>query len=121
MPSYSMSADDEDRTGPLSRPLSSWIPRKSSGRAIPGKGAGAPPRQVLNTSLICDIVAEKLLQHRHCRECGKAITPDQKYCSKECEKKHTTLVQKKKRQLLILYFGSFIVFIILILLWLWGA
>ena len=66
-------------------------------------------------------MAEKLLQHRHCRECGRAILLTEKYCSEECEKNHKTLVQNKKRQLLLLYFGSFIVFIVIILLWLWGA
>jgi len=66
-------------------------------------------------------VTEKLLQHRHCKECGKAILLDKRYCSEECEKKHGDLIQKRKKQLLLLYFGSFIVFIIVILLWLWGA
>jgi predicted nucleic acid-binding Zn ribbon protein len=44
-----------------------------------------------------------------------------KYCSDECRTKRENLIRKKKRQLLMLYFGSFIAFAVLIVLWLWGA
>jgi len=45
----------------------------------------------------------------------------EKYCSDECRAKRENLIRKKKRQLLMLYFGSFIAFAVLIVLWLWGA
>jgi predicted nucleic acid-binding Zn ribbon protein len=66
-------------------------------------------------------VVERIPQHRHCAECGKAIVGTEKYCSDECRKKRETLIKKRKRQLLMLYFGSFIVFVVLIVLWLGGA
>ena len=66
-----------------------------------------------------DIVVERLPQHKHCAECGNAILPGEKYCSDECEEKHTTRVQSRKRQLLLLYLGSLAAFVILILLSLW--
>ena len=28
---------------------------------------------------------ERIPQHRHCRNCGKAFTGEGDYCSKECE------------------------------------
>jgi predicted nucleic acid-binding Zn ribbon protein len=46
---------------------------------------------------------------------------EEKYCSDECKAKRENLIRKKKRQLLMLYFGSFIAFAVLIVLWLWGA
>jgi predicted nucleic acid-binding Zn ribbon protein len=45
----------------------------------------------------------------------------EKYCSDECRAKREDLIRKKKRQLLMLYFGSFIAFAVLIILWLGGA
>jgi len=45
----------------------------------------------------------------------------EKYCSDECRAKRENLIRKKKRQLLMLYFGSFIAFAVLIILWLGGA
>lgn len=73
-------------------------------------------RQPLYTSRQCDTVVERIPQHRHCAECGKAIVGPDKYCSEECKQKHTTRVQASKRRLLLLYIGSFIVFVILIIL-----
>ena len=61
-------------------------------------------------------MVERLLQHKHCAECGKAIQVTEKFCSDECKKKRETFVQKKKRQLLMLYFGSFIVFVVVVII-----
>ncbi len=77
------------------------------------------PRQALYTSLLCDIVVERIPQHRHCIECGKAFVSSERYCSDECKEKHKTKMQGKKRQLLLLYFVSFITFAVIIVLWLW--
>lgn len=80
-----------------------------------------PRRQPLYIPPPCDIVVERIPQHRHCAECGKAMVGTEKYCSDECKAKRENLIRKKKRQLLMLYFGSFIAFAVVIVIWLWGA
>jgi len=60
-------------------------------------------------------VVERIPQHRHCNECGKAIVSTEKYCSEECKTKRDTKLKQRKRQLLLLYFGSFIAFVILVM------
>jgi predicted nucleic acid-binding Zn ribbon protein len=61
-------------------------------------------------------MAEKLLQHKHCINCGLAIKSDKEYCSDECKKERKEMLKKKRRQLLTLYIGSVIVVIILVLI-----
>jgi len=48
-------------------------------------------------------VAERVLPHKHCPECGTSIGVKEKYCSKACEATHGERVKGKKRQLLYLY------------------
>ena len=40
-------------------------------------------------------MAEKLLQHKHCSICGKAVPVDIDFCSDECEEKMQVMVKKK--------------------------
>jgi predicted nucleic acid-binding Zn ribbon protein len=47
-------------------------------------------------------MAEKLLQHRHCKNCHKAILPDLKFCDGDCESQHREMMRKKRNQLLLL-------------------
>ena len=47
-------------------------------------------------------MAEKLLQHKHCRHCQKAILPDDVFCDEECERTHSEMMRKKRNQLLLL-------------------
>jgi predicted nucleic acid-binding Zn ribbon protein len=61
-------------------------------------------------------VKDKIAQHKHCRECGKAFVGDDRFCSEECGGSNKTLVQKKKRQLMMLYIASFVVLMIAIIL-----
>ena len=61
-------------------------------------------------------VKDKIAQHKHCRECGKAFVGEDRFCSEECGGSNKTVVQKKKRQLLMLYVVSFNVLIIAIIL-----
>ena len=65
-------------------------------------------------------MAEKLLQHKHCIRCGRAIQADKDYCDKECRTAHAEMLGKKKRQLLMFYIGSVVVVIVLLLLT-WGT
>ncbi|MFQ6106912.1 MAG: DUF2116 family Zn-ribbon domain-containing protein [Thermoplasmata archaeon] len=64
-------------------------------------------------------MVERLVQHRHCRECGRAISASDVFCSKDCENEHRRRLRKKKNQLLLLYLGSIIVVIVVLLLS-WG-
>ena len=47
-------------------------------------------------------MSEKLLQHKHCRFCDKAILPDLTFCGDECQTKHREMMRKKRNQLLLL-------------------
>jgi len=55
---------------------------------------------------------EKIPQHRHCSQCGKAFIGEGRYCSEECDRTSSDRLRKRKRQLLFLYIISFIVLII---------
>lgn len=57
-------------------------------------------------------MTERIAQHRHCRKCGKAFVGDDPMCSDECRKDYTGNIQKKKRQLLLLYVATFIILIL---------
>lgn len=55
---------------------------------------------------------EKLLQHKHCVSCGKAVPASQDFCSEECTEKHRAVISKKRRQLLILWIGAMAVIVL---------
>ena len=46
---------------------------------------------------------EKIPQHKHCSQCGKAFIGNEKYCSTECKTSGQKMLKTRKRQLLILY------------------
>jgi predicted nucleic acid-binding Zn ribbon protein len=60
-------------------------------------------------------VAEKLLQHKHCINCGRAVKAGNEYCDEDCRDEHVQMIKKKRRQLLTLYAGSIVVVIVLVL------
>ena len=39
----------------------------------------------------------KIVDHRHCMTCGKAIPPDKEFCSEECRKKYERVRMKEER------------------------
>ena len=45
----------------------------------------------------------KLLQHRHCQVCSKAIPISEEYCSEECKVEFEGIVKKRKNYLYIIY------------------
>lgn len=47
-------------------------------------------------------MTEKLLQHKHCRNCERAIGLKDDYCNDECRKQHQDYLKKKRNQLYIL-------------------
>ncbi|MDD1769362.1 MAG: DUF2116 family Zn-ribbon domain-containing protein [Methanomassiliicoccales archaeon] len=48
-------------------------------------------------------MADRIPQHKHCRQCGKAFIGDEQYCSAECSNQGKDILKKRKRQLIILY------------------
>jgi len=47
-------------------------------------------------------MGEKLLQHKHCRNCGRAVQVDQDYCNDRCREEHHAMLRKKRNQLYVL-------------------
>jgi predicted nucleic acid-binding Zn ribbon protein len=65
-------------------------------------------------------VAERVLPHKHCPECGTTMGTKEDYCSKDCKATHDDRIRGKKRQLLWLYFGGVGLFALAMLLLLGG-
>jgi len=61
-------------------------------------------------------MVERIPQHKHCRECDKAIPADRAYCDEECETRHTSKIKAKKKQLQIFYVVMIVIFIFAVLL-----
>ena len=59
--------------------------------------------------------AGKLLQHKHCHVCSKAIPLSEELCSEECTEEYNKLVQKRKSTL-YLFYGMIVVFMVLFVL-----
>ncbi len=59
-------------------------------------------------------MTEKILQHKHCNICGKAVPAEETFCSDECKEKWGAMVKKRKMMMYIMY-GMIAVFIVLIL------
>lgn len=64
-------------------------------------------------------MVERLVQHRHCMGCGRAIPAKDVFCTEDCENAHKKRLRRKKNQLLLLYIGS-IVILVLVLILSWG-
>lgn len=63
-------------------------------------------------------MAEKILQHKHCPICGKAILIEEEYCGDKCKNDFESMVRKRK-YLMYLMYGAIILFFIIILLGAW--
>ena len=46
---------------------------------------------------------DKIPQHKHCSNCGKAFIGEGRYCSTECKNEGDKMLKSRKRQLIILY------------------
>ena len=55
----------------------------------------------------------KLLQHRHCQVCSKAIPMSEEYCSEECKTEFEAMVKKRKSYVYIIY--ALMIFMLVIL------
>lgn len=57
----------------------------------------------------------KLLQHRHCQVCSKAIPISEEVCSEKCKIELEEMVKKRRRMVYLIYGSMIFVIIILIL------
>ena len=55
-----------------------------------------------------------IVPHRHCIVCGKAIEPDQQFCSEDCEE---VFQKERKRQRNFMIFMFLILFLLLAVIW----
>ena len=39
----------------------------------------------------------KIVDHRHCMTCGRAIPPDREFCSEECRRKYEEARMRERR------------------------
>lgn len=46
---------------------------------------------------------ERIPQHRHCLNCGRAFTGDGDYCGEECENGRKGELKKKKNGLIVIW------------------
>ncbi len=60
-------------------------------------------------------MAEKLLQHKHCRNCGKAIQTDVTFCGEDCQSQHREMIRKKRNQLYLIMAAAVIMMILALL------
>lgn len=61
----------------------------------------------------------KIIDHRHCIVCGRAIPPDEQVCSPDCREKLELSKEKEKRSrrmMLIIYVVMVVVILIFFLL-----
>ncbi|MBX8631419.1 MAG: DUF2116 family Zn-ribbon domain-containing protein [Thermoplasmata archaeon] len=59
-------------------------------------------------------MTERIPPHKHCRQCGNAISPDSTFCSDSCRDGYRAGLRRKKRQL-YLYYLLLVVLLILAL------
>ena len=76
----------------------------------------SPTQSLIRGRPVARDVAERVLPHKHCLECGTSIGAKETYCSKDCETTHDDRVRGKKRQLLWFYLGSVGLFAVAMLL-----
>jgi len=60
-------------------------------------------------------MVERIPQHKHCRQCGKAFIGTSEYCSTECAKAGEEILKKRKKQLIILYVMTLIILTVAVL------
>ncbi len=60
----------------------------------------------------------RLVDHRHCRVCGKAIPPKEEFCSDECRSKFEEARERerKARRMLYVFYGLIMASLLIFLL-----
>jgi predicted nucleic acid-binding Zn ribbon protein len=60
-------------------------------------------------------LAERIVQHKHCPPCGKAMSAGKEFCSSECEEQHQQRQKERKKTLYYMY-AAILIFIIFFVL-----
>lgn len=60
-------------------------------------------------------MAERLVQHKHCPVCGKAMSSDRESCSDECATRREKQIKERKRTMYLFYFSMLILVVVLAL------
>jgi predicted nucleic acid-binding Zn ribbon protein len=63
-------------------------------------------------------LVERVAQHRHCRNCEKAIQYKDEFCDEKCETEWKTKMGAKKKQL-IYFYGLMVAIMIIAILFLY--
>ena len=61
----------------------------------------------------------RIVDHRHCKICGKAIPPNQEFCSENCRSISERMEARQKRMrnlLIIMYVAVFLIIFIMLAL-----
>jgi predicted nucleic acid-binding Zn ribbon protein len=58
-------------------------------------------------------MGERLVQHKHCPVCGKAMSADKETCSDECTVSRQNQLREKKRTLYFFYFSIVVLAIVM--------
>ncbi len=61
-------------------------------------------------------MAEKLVQHKHCRICSKAVPLDEEVCSEECQAKLEQFMKANKKKNIMVLFMMVLSFFLLFLI-----
>jgi predicted nucleic acid-binding Zn ribbon protein len=57
----------------------------------------------------------KLLQHRHCQVCSKAIPISEEFCSEECKTEFEAMIKKRKSYIYIIYATMILIIVVMFL------
>ena len=60
-------------------------------------------------------MAERLVQHKHCPVCMKAMSTDKDTCSEDCAVRRKAQVRERKRTMYLFYFSMVVLVIVLAL------
>ena len=63
--------------------------------------------------------AGKLLQHKHCQICYKAIPISEEFCSEACTEEFNQIL-KKRRNTQLLFYASMVILIFIMVIMLFG-
>lgn len=61
------------------------------------------------------MTVDRIIQHKHCTNCGRAMPPEKKYCSDRCETEFVTLQRNKRKALYANYIMIAALVVVLIL------
>lgn len=59
-------------------------------------------------------MAEKILQHKHCPICGRAILTEEEYCGDKCKNDFESMIRKRKILMYLMYGAIFLFVMIMV-------